>query len=130
MNEDLRNEIIHRWGEGASQRTIARLLGLSRPTIKRVLAKHEAERRGEKAEPVRRPSLLDSYETVIRELVGRYPEITVTRLLEELRSRGFTGSYSILRERMRQLRPRAAHPRRPPRLCGYSYDHNWLITVS
>ena len=110
MNEDLRNEIIRRWRDGASQRTIARLLGLSRPTIKRVLSKHEAERRGEKSEPVRRPSLLDSYETVIRELVGRYPEITIIRLLEELRSRGFTGGYSILRERMRELRPRAAHP--------------------
>jgi transposase len=110
MNEDLRNEIIRRWGEGASQRAIARLLGLSRPTVKLVLSRHEAERRGEKSEPLRRPSLLDSYETVIGELVGRYPEITVTRLLEELRLRGFAGGYSILRDRMRQLRPRATRP--------------------
>jgi transposase len=110
MNEDLRNEIIRRWGDGASQRAIARLLGLSRPTVQRVLSKQEAERRGEKPEPVRRPSLLDAYETVIGELVGRYPEITITRLLEELRGRGFTGGYSILRARLRELRPRATPP--------------------
>jgi transposase len=110
MNENLRNEIIRRWRDGTSQRAIARLLGVSRPTIHRVLSKHEAERRGEKSEPVRRPSLLDSYETVIQELVGRYPEITVTRLLEELRGRGFTGGYSILRERLRELRPSVTRP--------------------
>ena len=90
MNEDLRNEIVRRWREGASQRTIACSLGLSRGTVHRVLSRHESERGGQSSVPLRRPSLLDAYETVIRELVGRYPAITVTRLLEELRARGFT----------------------------------------
>lgn len=108
MNEALRNEIVRRWREGASQRSIATLLGITRATVHRVLSKHEAERNGETSEPVRRPSLLDAYETVIAELVGRYPEITVTRLLEELRARGFTGGYTIVRGRLRELRPRAA----------------------
>ena len=111
MNEDLRNEIVRRWREGASQRTIACSLGLSRGTVHRVLSRHESERSGQSSVPLRRPSLLDAYETVIRELIGRYPAITVTRLLEELRARGFTGGYTIVRGRLRELRPRA--PRAP-----------------
>ena len=111
MNPDLRNEIVRRRQEGASQRAIARGLQVSRATVKRVLSKHEAARSGESPAKARRPSLLDAYETVIQELVGRYPEITVTRLWEELRRQGFTGGYSIVRERLWELRPSA--PRQP-----------------
>lgn len=107
MTADLRNEIVRRWREGASQRTIAQLLGLSRGTVWRVLAKHRAERSGEQPVTPRRPSLLDSYEPLIRELLVRYPDLTATRLLEELRRQGFTGGYSIVRERLWELRPRA-----------------------
>jgi transposase len=79
--------------------------------VKRVLSRHEEARHGQKSAMVRRPSLLDSYETVIRELVGRYPDLTVTRLLEELRRRGFTGGYTIVRERLGELRPRQTRER-------------------
>ena len=111
MKEELRNEIVRRWREGASQRVIARMLGISRGTVKRVLSHHQAKRGGETEALPRRPSLLDAYDTVMRELVGRYPDLTATRLLEELRSRGFTGSYNIVRRRLCELRPR---PTRAP----------------
>lgn len=112
MNEDLRNDIIRRWQEGTSQRAISRHLGISRGTVERVLEEHHGQRSGDKTEDKsRRPSLLDAYNTVIRELLERYPDLTATRLLEELRSRGFTGGYTIVRERLRELRPRA--PRSP-----------------
>lgn len=111
MKEELRNEIVRRWGEGTSQRAISRLLGLSRATVKRVLSHHESERSGQEPTSSRRPSLLDSYETVIGELIARYPDITVTRMLEELRSRGFPGGYTIVRDRLKELRP---GPVRPP----------------
>ena len=62
MNADLRNEIVRRWREGASQRTIARLLGLSRGAVWRVLAKHQAERGGEHPPTARRPSLLTGWD--------------------------------------------------------------------
>ncbi len=47
----------------------------------------------------------------MRELLERYPEITVVRLLEELRGKGYRASYTVLREQVRQWRSR---PRRPP----------------
>jgi len=108
MNEHTRNEIVRRWHAGASARQIARDLGLSRNTVSQALADVQAQRAGTTVPRPRRPSLLDPYDTTIQELLSRYPDLTVTRLLEELRQRGFTGSYTIVRQRFRELRPRTA----------------------
>ncbi len=110
MTEHLRNEIVRRWRTGTSQRVIARSLGISRGAVRRALAKHEQARTGRQPPSPSRASMLDAYETLIRELLGRYPDLTVTRLLEELRSRGFTGGYTIVRQKLRELRPRVARP--------------------
>jgi transposase len=110
MNEELRNEIIRRWGEGASQRTISRLLGIARKTVKSVLVLYESQRSGKPPSTHRRPSLLDAYETAMQDLVSRYPNITITRMLEELRSQGFSGGYTIVRDRMQELRPDSVRP--------------------
>jgi len=115
MNEDLRNEIVRRRQGGASVRQIALDLGLARQTVREVIRRREAERiaapGAAPAPPRRRSSLLDAYDDRIRQWLDRYPDITTTRLLEELRAQGFTGRYTILRERVKQLRPR---PTREP----------------
>jgi transposase len=108
MTEQTRNEIVRRWRAGASIRRIARELGLARNTVGRALRQVEARRAGDGSGPERRPCLLDPFEPALRELLGRYPELTATRLLEELRQRGFTGGYTIVRRRLCELRPRSA----------------------
>lgn len=112
MNELTRNEIIRRHAGGASVRTIARALRIARKTVRRVLDQQgqdrtEGPRHPELPRPVqRRGSLLDAYEEALRALLGRYPEITGVRMWEELQARGFTGHYTIVRQRLRELRPR------------------------
>lgn len=106
MTRELQNEVVRRWREGASQRAIAQALGISRGRVQRVLSEHAAAREGRSASAGRkRPSLLDAYAEVITDLLGRYPDITAVRLHEELRSRGFSGKYTIVRDRLSALRP-------------------------
>jgi transposase len=108
MTEPKRNEIISRWRAGSSIRRIARELGLSRNTVSRVLEEIEARRTGGPgSSPTRRrPSRLDPYLPIIKELLGRYPDLTAVRLLQELRQRGFAGGYTVVRQRLGELRPR------------------------
>jgi transposase len=111
MNEKLRHEVIQLYLGGASGRKIARMLGLSRAKVKRVIFAHESARAEGAPNPdlpaprARRPSVLDPHEAFLRETLERYPDITATRLLEELQARGFEGKYTIVRERLRELRP-------------------------
>jgi transposase len=110
MTEEIRHEIVRRRQGGASIRRIAEDLDLARQTVRDAVVRWEAERTGPEASPAppprRRASALDAYDEAIRQWLTRYPDITVTRLLEELRRQGFTGRYTILRQRVETLRPR------------------------
>jgi len=114
MTEAIRNEIVRRHQSGASVRRIAEDLHLARQTVQAAIRRWQAGRTDPEASagPARRrSSVLDGYDETIRQWLARYPDITVTRLLEELRATGFTGRYTILWERVRELR---ARPSREP----------------
>jgi transposase len=108
MKEELRSEVLRRWHDGQSGRVIAAELHLSRKTVAKILEEHQQQRAdgvtGLPQPRSPRASLVDSHETALRELLARYPSISVVRLLEELRQWGYTGGYTILRERVKQLR--------------------------
>ncbi len=105
MNENTRNEIVRRHHAGASMRSIADSLGISRRTVGRVLAQVQAQRAVQAAAKPKRPTLLDAFVRVIEELLQRYPDMTAQRVFEELRTRGFTGQYTIVRDHVRHVRP-------------------------
>lgn len=111
MDEALRHEVVQRHQAGASMRSIAKDLGISRGAVARALARVQAQRDGRAAPlpgPRPRQSIVDAFEPILKELLARYPNLTVERALQELRQRGFTGGYTVVRQRVRLLRPRPA----------------------
>jgi len=116
MKAELRQDIVQRWQQGQSQRSMARELGVSRRTVARVLAKVSQERSQGNVPPElqpapRRAGALDAYATKLRELLQRHPRLSARRCWEELRALGFAGSYKQVWSRVRQLRPQP--PRTP-----------------
>ncbi len=116
MNPHTLNDIISRWRGGQSMRSVAQVLGMSRGKVKRALEGHDSSRgrqtgSGQDVPPSSltkprrtRKTLLDPFEETIAHLLERYPDITVQRLLEELRGRGYEGGYTMLRLRVKELR--------------------------
>jgi transposase len=89
--------------EGVAVRAIARRLHMARKTVRQILGRHRAPPKLA-AEP--RGSVLDPYEAAIRAVLDDTPEMLAPAVLERLRPLGYTGGVTILRDRLRRLRPR------------------------
>src|SRR5262249_11766394 len=86
MNSDLVHKIAALCRGGASMRRIARSLGVSRRTVRKALAQVEQARgdgppEGSSRPAVARGSQLDAYDAAIADLLARYPDVTVQRVL-------------------------------------------------
>ena len=119
MNESLDNEIIHRWQGGQSQRGIAADLSLSRWRVCQTIRQRQAAcaegavDASNSALPAprgQRSSKLDAFASAIDQLLARYPHITAVRVFEELQRQGYTGGYTMVRQRVRKLRGRPSKP--------------------
>jgi len=106
--------------EGLSVRAIARRVQLSRKIVGRILGR-AYDQGGRRAAPgsdgdggatkegaAPRTSILDPYLPTVRALLKDTPELRAPAVLERLRPLGYTGGISILRDRIRTLRPRPA----------------------
>jgi transposase len=96
--------------KGWGQRRIATELGIGRKLVRSILTRVHAQRaQGHSvlpAAPTKRASVLDAYDATIGELLDQHPDITAVRLLEELRATGYTGGYTLVKERLRAVRPK------------------------
>lgn len=100
---------VHDWAEvhrlyhqeHLSKSAIARRLGMSRPTVIRLLqlAEPPRYRRG----PV--GSKLDPHKDAIAGMLQEDPEVPATVVLERLRTRGYAGGITILKDHLAKVRP-------------------------
>ena len=88
---------LHR-AEGLPVKAIARLLGISRNTVRSAVASDAPPKY------VRRPagSIVDGFEPRIRELLQVYPAMPATVIAERI---GWERGLTVLKERVRELRP-------------------------
>lgn len=89
--------------DGHSARAIAKRLRLSRNTVRRMLGRRA---QAETSAPNPRPSMLDIHDAQIRQWLDDAPELKAPAVLERLRSVGYEGGITIVRERLRRMRPR------------------------
>ncbi len=108
----IESEVIRRWREGMSLRKIAAELRISRHLAGRTVREHQRGRAEGTLHPdlpkppEPRGSILDVHLSFVRDLLARWPSITAWRVHEELRGRGFTGGYTIVKDLVRRLRPK------------------------
>ena len=108
--EELVHQIVTLARDRLSRRAIARALGVSRNTVKAVLAAHAAQREAAHTalppRPARapRPKQIDAYQGRIAELFVRYPDITAQRVFEIITAEGFTGGYTAVKQHVRTVR--------------------------
>jgi transposase len=132
--EQLLQQLVTLHRKGLSRRALARALGISRNTVKVMLAAHAAAREvGQPAiapRPPRAPrtSKVDAYAARVTELLGLYRDITAQRVFETLREEGFEGGYTAVKKYVRLQRP---PPRPAPSLAtpdhgpGEMSENDW-----
>jgi transposase len=110
IGRETRMLLRHYLDQGASKSALARQLGISRDTIHRWIRSGDLDRdldttavRYGPRRPV--PTKLDAYKAIIETRLAAYPELSAVRLLAEIRAAGFAGSYTQLKEFVRQVRP-------------------------
>jgi transposase len=122
--EELVHQIVTLARDGLSRRAITRSVGVSRNTVKAVLAAHQIGRTAEHAalspRPARAPraSKLDRFKPRIAELMTQYPDITAQRVFESLRAEDFNGGYNTVKKYVRAARPK---PQPQPSLTTPEY---------
>lgn len=96
---------------GWSKEELARKLGISRRTIYHWISSGQLGRelenesvRYKKRSPVERN--IDPYRGIIATRLAEFPKLSAVRLFQEIQAAGYAGSYSQVKEYVRQARPR------------------------
>lgn len=98
MSESLESHVRHLYEvEGLSHRQIAHQLGLSRKKVARLLRGAGVRKRAAQ-------SIVAPYGRLIAEWYRQYPSLKAIQILERLRSHGFTGGYTSVKDFTRPFR--------------------------
>ena len=84
------------FGEKKGTRAIARLLGINRKAVRRVVERRQVSLAPQAPIHGRR-SILDAYKPQVEELLKRDPTLGAARIQQSLRAEGYLGGYTILR---------------------------------
>ncbi|MCP5041659.1 MAG: IS21 family transposase [bacterium] len=116
--EELTHQTVTLQKDGLSRRAIARALGVSRNTVKKILRDHERARE-QPHNALRAPhkraargKKIDAYRERVEQLLIKYDgttrrlPITAQRVLEILVEGGYDGGYTAVKELVRELRPK------------------------
>jgi transposase len=93
--EELAHEVALLAKQGESRRAIGRALGVSRNTVRTLLAGHAQDREVAHVAVAPRPkrapraAKIDTWRSRVAELMTRFPDITAQRVFERLRDEGF-----------------------------------------
>ena len=116
--EELEHLLVTMHADGWSKRGLSRHFSISRNMVRRILRKHQDHRDNgadilneQKIRRAARASKLDPFTEQIKQLLEKFQKITGQRIFEELKDAGYTGGISILRERLKKMRPT---PKRTP----------------
>ena len=110
FGRETRMLLRHYLEQGTSKSALARQLGVHRDTIHRWIREGDLDRDLD-ATPVQYwprhavPTKLDAYKAIVETRLAAYPQLSAVRLLAEIRAAGFEGSYTQLKEFVRQVRP-------------------------
>ena len=122
--EELAHQVALLARQGTSRRAMARALGVSRNTVRMLLAAHAHDRDVTHVAITPRPkrapraSKIDKWRPRVAELMARFPDITAQRVFEKLRDEGFNGGYTGVKRHVRAIRPR---PKPTPSLTTPDY---------
>lgn len=114
--QDLEHRIILMHSEGWGIRALSRHFNMGRNTIRRIVRKNHEQRDvghdvlAHQRQTVRK-SKLDAFKPMIKALLEKYPDMTGVRVYEELIASGFDGGQSIVKDYLRNIRPR---PKKEP----------------
>lgn len=109
---ELELQVVTLTAQRMTRRAVARSLGISRNTVKRILLDH-AQRREQPHSALPKPhqgapraKLIDDVVTRVTDLLTTYPNITAQRVFEILKDEGFNGCYSTVKRHVRGIRPK------------------------
>lgn len=88
--------------QGMTISQISRETGYNRRTIRKYITTHQppiGQKRSNK------PSKLDDYKDYINERIREYP-LSAARIYREIQNKGFSGGYTIVKDYVRQIRPK------------------------